>query len=91
MPRPLLLLALLPLGLSGCGYTPQQLGITGPGTGRANVTSHASEADEDARPVMPGLPVGSSGVDTSGVPLNFGAPADLQGFGNGNLYQSQSP
>ncbi len=52
-----LLLVLLPLG--GCGFTPQELGITGPGTGQSSVLSHASDAaDPDAVNQPPGLPVG---------------------------------
>ena len=57
-PRLLLVLACLGSGLGGCGYTPKQLGITGPGTGQTPVASHASETDMDAVIAEPGLPVG---------------------------------
>ncbi len=51
-----LLLAGLLLMLGGCGYTPQQLGITGPGTNHTPVASHASEEEQDATIPAPGLP-----------------------------------
>ena len=73
-----ILLAALALGLSGCGYTPEQLGVTGPGTGQVAVPSHASETDQDATLSMPGLP------------SDFGAryaPAIVPSYGpNGRFY-----
>ncbi len=56
--RLLLVLAGLGLCLGACGYTPKQLGITGPGTGQTPVASHASEADVDSYIAEPGLPGG---------------------------------
>ena len=56
--RLLLVLASLGPGICACGYTPKQLGITGPGTGQTPVASHASETDLDAIVAEPGLPVG---------------------------------
>ncbi len=60
MLRPRLLFALsgLALAVGGCGYTPKQLGITGPGSGQTPVASHASEADMDSYISDPGLPAG---------------------------------
>jgi hypothetical protein len=44
--------------LGGCGYTPEQLGITGPGTAHTALPSHASEAEKDSIIANPGLPAG---------------------------------
>ena len=66
--------------LGGCGYTPQQLGITGPGTSQTTIVSHASEADDDAVIPMPGLPTGYVGRDDN--PRTF-APSYGQ---NGRFY-----
>lgn len=60
MARPglFVILAALATGLGGCGYTPQQLGITGPGTATTPLPSHASETEEDSIIPAPGLPAG---------------------------------
>ncbi len=52
------LLIVTAAGLGGCGYTPQQLGITGPGTAHTDLPSHASETETDAIIPDPGLPAG---------------------------------
>lgn len=43
-------------GVCGCGYTPKQLGITGPKTQQISLPSHASEATDDALIPDPGQP-----------------------------------
>lgn len=43
-------------GLANCGYTPKQLGITGPGTQQISLPSHASEAADDSLITDPGSP-----------------------------------
>ncbi len=76
--RLLLLLAGLGPGVCACGYTPKQLGITGPGTGQTSVASHASEADTDAVIADPGIPTGfGTPFENSISPSGFSGP-----FGN---------
>jgi hypothetical protein len=79
MARARLLALLLPLApalpLGGCGLTPGDLGITGPGTGKAAVASHASDPDTaasaDAVNQPPGLPAGfGGGFSPSYAPAN---------------------
>lgn len=50
------LLILFAAWLGGCGYTPRQLGITGPGTAHTELPSRASEVETDAIIPAPGLP-----------------------------------
>ncbi len=78
----LALLAIVPLTcvLGGCGYTPQRLGITGPGTSQTTVASHTSEADDDAVIPTPGLPTGYRGRED-------GARSTAPSYGqNGRFY-----
>lgn len=85
-PKLLRTLVLSCMALGGCGYTPQQLGITGPGTSQTTVISHASEADQDALLPMPGLHTGTSDDPEAAVPPNFGAPSTLPSFGNNGRF-----
>ena len=50
---------MLVLGLAGCGLTPQQLGITGPGGHGPRLP----EAPDDATLQVPGIPA-TGGVNT---------------------------
>jgi hypothetical protein len=50
---------MLVLGLAGCGVTPQQLGITGPGSHK----SLPPEAPDDATLQAPGVPTTGSGTN----------------------------
>ena len=43
-------------GVCGCGYTPKQLGITGPGTQQISLPSHASDASDDSLIPDQGVP-----------------------------------
>jgi len=55
---PSLLIVVAATCLGGCGYTPQQLGITGPGTAHVELPSHASEVEKDSIIPDPGLAAG---------------------------------
>ena len=53
------MVVMLVLGLAGCGLTPQQLGITGPGRGPL-----PPEAPDDATLQVPGVPRTGNGASS---------------------------
>lgn len=73
--------ALVALGclaaLGGCGYTPKQLGITGPGSQQISLPSQASEESQDALIPEPGL--------SSGMPDRY-APTMVPTYGSNGRY-----
>lgn len=74
------LLIVLAACLGGCGYTPEQLGITGPGTAHTALPSHASEAETDAIIAQPGLPTGSGGRYVPSMTPSYGQNGRFYGY-----------
>ena len=67
--------ALIALGclsvVCGCGYTPKQLGLTGPGTQQISLPSHASEATDALIP-DPGLSSAFGDQNTPAMAPTYG-------------------
>ena len=74
------LLIVLAACLGGCGYTPEQLGITGPGTAHTALPSHASEVEKDAIIPDPGLTPGFGNRYAPSMVPSYGQDGRYYGY-----------